>query len=319
MRKTNFELVETFGAGKKTKNKLNIVAVSGVFKNMTDFTGKLPELISKFDPREPHVFLFAETPFKGTYVENRKISKEKVREITRWLAENHPQSHVLFSINEITRRACESGRPQSNTGYAVAANGHKAYPKFSLPGGDYELFDKIPGIQNIKEKGAWWEKRGWRSMKHIPIFTTASGHEIEYLVCKDAQRVDKNASNRILLVSAAGLYSPTTLNKMVIVNDKEREKVGKVIVYEQGGEYHDGPVWYPMKEKPEYKKKLSSFLAKHRVRLHVVEETGNNTAGGIQDNQEGPKAEAGDPWAYEIYWEILRRNKKSNQSKQPFK
>ncbi len=301
--------LQSFGPTERSPDNphLNVVMVRHTFTSVAALARYARGLLKRrqFPSSEPHVFLFSESPFPETYFPKRAMVKAQLRALSKALAAHHPDSRVVFSINEQTRRAPRLAEKQrmdyghSNTGYVVSKEGAAAAPKLFRSDGEFFAAMRLKedrksrwGInESLHDESArpgstrgYWERRAdkWRGRRtDFASLSFGTGHEVGYRVCADVVYNPVPQSPRVALVSGYDL--PTNMfsrafrahHSLVFLNDRmmpggmfddHHDFLQRNVVMGSDHLFLDSP----LVEHPELFEKLEATLKQQRIRLHLI-------------------------------------------------
>ncbi|GEM_PF-6932945 len=280
--------IRSFGAQHGTPAHLNVVMPQKVFANAKALADYSQELLRhpQFPGYAPHALLFSETPFPQDYFPKRLEVKKAVAEMQHFLAINHPNSVIAFSVNEglKSRRALIQGKridhaAHSNTSYLVSAARYAAYSKLENATNDNDNMERRnPGLVASVARdagGQTWHQRARRfKRKTIPFpqLTLSSRHQVQYRNCLDT--IVRKTAAPITLVSAIGLpmnyiEELARRTELLFVNDGHFARKaflhGNQVVY-----LHLDPSYMRQDAEPRLKA-LEKELAEKFVRVHIVD------------------------------------------------
>lgn len=274
-----------------------------VFGNLREFRNYVERLLrhAAFSKNEPHVFLFAETPFLKKYYPREQEVKRVVGRISELLRRLHPLSRIAFSINELTAGgyAAKDGRAfdtHSNTGYLVEGSGHSNYPKILLADTDATnarhriTREKVPFRSANEAQELHWKARAEQTSRDENPFLRATisvgrrrVFNIEHRVCGDTSISEKRRPTLAIVsawnLNARQLAPAYEQRKLVIVNDLVRGR--KVLSRQEKTRFfldapHSIEASTPFDDEmvedsgPE-KEALEKLLERHAIRIYLAD------------------------------------------------
>ncbi len=263
-------------------NCLNVVMPNLGFQNIRFLGEHVRNMLLEYSKEQPHVFLFTEAPFPKSYVPSREAVESTLKLMQQTLAKHHPESQVVFSVNERYAAEGEDEPTIHHTGYVVSGGQVLSYSKIHLAESDVATLRANEDVMKVMHRISGWTQRGNSAKKAeadvFPSVRLETGHHVEYRVCSDAS-VDlskegesgKPRAHRIVLISGHQLdpaFSSALKErkKAVLVNDTARPRSEGRLLHLPGREH-------PIDLEDDQGKtgaELLDFLAKEKLRIHLL-------------------------------------------------
>ncbi len=237
-----------------------------------------------FNPSEPFLLLFPETPFPREYVPSRNEAKATARSLAAMLKKIHPASRIAYSLNEKTlfnSKMTVARHPvHSNTGYFIRDGKYSATPKIIRSLGDNLTMTSFAAhaagpdeVEVLRLQGAStmaWGRRAAKYKKTDNPFANevfSSGHQVEHRVCLDWFHQTPPDQNLITAISAHGLDAKT-IGKLagersaVVINDPAA--FGFQLAFEG-----NAIKLYP--NQTENAQEIDRLLTEQKLKIHLVD------------------------------------------------
>lgn len=273
----------------KNLGELEVYATSlmQVIANPFEFRQHAGLATEHFNPHEPFLLLFPETPFPKDYFPARKDTKATARALAEMLEKTHPLSRIAYALNENTRYKSKSTAIRhpvhSNTGYFIGSGNYSATPKILRSQGDNIAMsgfamrasrsDEVEAL-NLEGAGlrAWGRRTAKFKSRKNPFAKEVfeSGHQVEHRICLDWFHQTPPDKKVITVISALGLDAQT-ISKLaqergaVVINDPTRfgrqlAVGGKTITIQPN-----------KRENDEKLDELDRLLTEKKLKIHLVD------------------------------------------------